>query len=280
VATTFFFSTSGGRTASIEDVWTNGEPTPYLVSVPDPYDTASPHHTWGPFGFTAAKLTSTFKVPGGVRDVRVTLNASKRADEVTFVGAKGDVTVPAADVRTKLNLRSTWFRFGVLTLDPVPRVLTYGKAVKLTGTARGSARVTLQQRVSAQIWEPAARLKPDANGVVAANVRPLVSTDYRLWASATLQGQPIRVSVAPQVALQAPSTPSALSGLVRPALAGARVDIQRLAGSSWRVVGSATLDAAGRFEAQLAVAPGTYRARIAPGRGYVPGVSPVLRVVA
>jgi hypothetical protein len=26
--------------------------------------------------------------------------------------------------------------------------------------------------------------------------------------------------------------------------------------------------------------PGTYRARVAPGRGLVPGVSPVLKVVA
>ena len=40
VATTLFFSTSGGRTASIEDVWSRGEAVPYLVSVPDPYDTA------------------------------------------------------------------------------------------------------------------------------------------------------------------------------------------------------------------------------------------------
>ena len=56
--------------------------------------------------------------------------------------------------------------------------------------------------------------------------------------------------------------------------------MQRLVGSSWRVVASATLDDAGAFEAALTVTPGTYRARIAPGRGYVPGVSPVLRVVA
>ncbi|MGI8421039.1 MAG: SpoIID/LytB domain-containing protein, partial [Gaiellaceae bacterium] len=38
VAVTYFFSTSGGRTAAVGDVWTNGRPVPYLVSVPDPYD--------------------------------------------------------------------------------------------------------------------------------------------------------------------------------------------------------------------------------------------------
>ena len=38
VATTFFHSTSGGKTASIHDVW-NSTGVPYLVSVPDKYDT-------------------------------------------------------------------------------------------------------------------------------------------------------------------------------------------------------------------------------------------------
>src|SRR6266511_3008193 len=61
VAKTFFFSSSGGRTASAEDVW--GEAVPYLVSVPDPYDSISPHHDWGPFTFTGAKLAKVLKMP-------------------------------------------------------------------------------------------------------------------------------------------------------------------------------------------------------------------------
>ena len=280
VATTFFFSTSGGRTASIEHVWRNGASTPYLTSVPDPYDNASPHHSWGPFAFTAAKLNKTFKIPGGVIDVRVAVNPSQRADTVTFVGAKGEVTTSADAVRTKLGLRSTWFRFGVLSLQPPSGPLEYGKAVRLNGIVRGSSEATLQQRASAQIWEPASRLTPGPDGAVAVNVRPLVSTDYRIAASPTLAGQPIRVSVAPRVTLAAAPTPTALRGVVRPALAGARVDVQRLAGTSWRVVASATVSEAGVYEAAFTVVPGTYRARIAPGRGYVPGVSPVLRVVA
>jgi len=44
VATTFFYSTSGGETESSID-WT-GTALPYLVSVPDPYDTISPYHNW------------------------------------------------------------------------------------------------------------------------------------------------------------------------------------------------------------------------------------------
>src|SRR4029450_7435782 len=60
VAKTFFFSSSGGRTASAEDVW--GEAVPYLVSVSDPYDTISPHHTWGPIAFTWAQLLNRIEM--------------------------------------------------------------------------------------------------------------------------------------------------------------------------------------------------------------------------
>src|SRR5437868_3891960 len=44
VATTYFSSTSGGTTESAAN-W-QGVPIPYLVSVPDPYDTISPYHDW------------------------------------------------------------------------------------------------------------------------------------------------------------------------------------------------------------------------------------------
>jgi stage II sporulation protein D len=281
VATTFFFSTSGGRTASIEDVWAKGEAVPYLVGVPDPYDNASPHHIWGPFAFTPKKLTSTFKVPGQLLDVRVTLNPSQRVDELILVSTKGEVVVPGDTVRTKLKLRSTWFRVGVLALEPPTVPVEYGGRLKLKGVARSAGpQVTLEQRVSGKLWEPAARLKPGAGGAVVATVKPLVSTDYRLSVSATLVGAPIRVSVAPRIRLAPATVATALRGLVRPVLPGARVDIQRLAGSSWRAAASTTVDEAGAFEAQLALTPGTYRARVAPGHGLVAGVSPALQVVS
>ncbi len=279
VATTYFFSTSGGRTASVEDVWAGGEPIPYLTSVPDPYDTASPHHVWGPFPFTAKKLVSTFKVPGRLLDARATLNSSQRVESVTFVGSKGEATVSGADVRTKLKLRSTWFRVGVLSLDPATAPVEFGRQAKLTGLARGSAKVTLEQRVSGQVWEPAARVTPTGDGAFAVAVKPLVSTDYRLAVAADVAGTPARVSVAPRVRLQPVTEQTTLRGLVRPVVPGARVDVQRLSGTVWRNVATGVLDTAGAFEAAVRLTPGTYRARVAPGRGLVPGVSPVLKVV-
>ena len=281
VATTFFFSTSGGHTASIEDVWTRGEAVPYLVGVPDPYDTASPHHTWGPFAFTAAKLTATFNVPGKLLDVRVTLNPSLRVDSLILTSTKGEVDVPGDVVRTKLGLRSTWFRVGVLTLEAPTVALEYGSKYKLKGVARSAgAQITLEQRTSGAVWQPVARLKPGAGGVVAATVKPLVSTEYRLSAPAKLFGAPVRVSVAPRIRLTPATVATSLRGLVRPVIPGARVDIQRLDGSSWRAAATASVDAAGAFEARLALTPGMYRARVAPGRGLVAGYSPALQVVS
>ena len=43
---TFFFSTSGGKTANVGDVWNSNQSSfPYLVSVEDPYET-SKFSTW------------------------------------------------------------------------------------------------------------------------------------------------------------------------------------------------------------------------------------------
>ena len=50
----YFSSSSGGATVSAAEA--TGKPVPYLVSVPDPYDTLSPNHDWGPVSFDAAKV--------------------------------------------------------------------------------------------------------------------------------------------------------------------------------------------------------------------------------
>jgi hypothetical protein len=66
---------------------------------------------------------------------------------------------------------------------------------------------------------------------------------------------------------------------MRPGIVGAAVEIQRLAGNTWRVVGRATVAEAGTFTAAMHVPPGSYRARISrPGRGLVAGTSPTLVV--
>jgi peptidoglycan hydrolase-like amidase len=65
VATTFFFSTSGGRTADVGDVWPAYGHVPYLRSVDDPYDARSPHHVWGPIVFDAQRLARRLHASAG-----------------------------------------------------------------------------------------------------------------------------------------------------------------------------------------------------------------------
>src|SRR5215212_465972 len=127
VAKTFFFSTSGGRTASAEDVW--GQAVPYLVSVPDPYDSISPHHTWGPVAYTGAKLSKLLKVKGRVLDVQADLNSSGRIKMLNVVTTNGNVSIAGTDLRQRLGVRSTWFTVGVLSLNAPASTVVYGSRI-------------------------------------------------------------------------------------------------------------------------------------------------------
>jgi stage II sporulation protein D len=274
VAKTYFFSTSGGRTASAQDVW--GTAIPYLVSVPDPYDSISPYHTWGPVAFTGPKLGKVLHAGGAVRDVRTTINSSGRVTSLTALTASGERSFDANALRRALGLRSTWFSVGVLSLSGPPSAVTYGSSTRLNGVARGVGGVTLQQQVSGS-WQPLGAVKAASDGALAVAVAPKVTTVYRLAASKITAGA-ARVPVAPVVRLVAPRAPTELSGKVRPILAGTAVAIQRQQGTGWATVAHATLDARGLFHAQMQLTSGTYRARVPAGHGLVAGVSAVLQV--
>ena len=117
VATTFYHSTSGGRTAPVEQVWPKASPIPYLVSVPDPHDGISKHHRWGPVVLRPEEVSKTIKVPG-VRDLVVERTESGRAAAVDVESRSGRRRIDAQDFRRTLGLRSTWFAVRVLNLDP------------------------------------------------------------------------------------------------------------------------------------------------------------------
>jgi SpoIID/LytB domain protein len=277
IAKTYFFSTSGGRTATVTDVWPGSDPVPYLVSVDDPYDSASPHHQWGPFTVKAGRLAKVLRVSGRLLDVRTSVNASGRVRTVTGVGAGGEATVTGADIRRALGLRSTWFRIGLLSLAPPTAPATYNAPVKISGIARGLPSVSLEQRVGGAAWRTVGPVTPAKDGSVAIATRPRETSQYRL-ASGKARSGAVLLPVAPLVRFYAMADATTLRGYARPVLAGAAVVVQRLDGTAWRNLTRATIDANGDFTAQLALAPGTYRARFAPGRGFVPGVSPVLKV--
>ena len=102
-ALTYYCSTSGGRTAAGS--------MPYLASVPDPYDSISPHHRWGPFRLRSAQLAQRLHVPG-VRSLSLALDGSGRVASVLVRWRGGSARVPGGRFETDLGLLSTCFRVG------------------------------------------------------------------------------------------------------------------------------------------------------------------------
>lgn len=275
IATTYFFSTSGGRTASIADVWKSA-PVPYLVSVADPYDSLSPYHNWGPLSFTADKLQKALKMKGRLLDLQMTVNASQRVDSVQVVGDQNEHVVTGADLRTALGLRSTWYSVGVLALDPLPKAtMAYGTAFKLTGLGRALDDLRLEQRVPGTAdWTVNQDVDAAPDGSFSVTIKAAAPEEYRV-ASGTIGTPSTTLVVAPSVAMKATADLTGLKGTVRPNLPGMPVQIQQQnAAGRWTTVAKVTASRTGRFSmTPTAGLSGVYRARVVPGHGWAVGAS-------
>jgi stage II sporulation protein D len=108
----YFFSTSGGYTENVENVFSGSDPKPWLQGVPDPYDDASPYHRWGPYTFSTRTLQARLGsyVRGRFRGIKVIKRGvSPRVVRAQVKGSRGNVTVTGPQVRTRLGLRDSWF---------------------------------------------------------------------------------------------------------------------------------------------------------------------------
>jgi len=275
VATTYYSSSSGGRTASALDVF--GFDVPYLVSKPDPWDKVSPYHSWGPFVFGARTLQSKLRVEARVLDAAGTPTPSGRLRSFTLQTVDGPAKMPAALLRTGLGLRSTWVTIGVLRLDQPAGAVVYGAGIRLTGIARGLRAPVLTSSQSGSTWSPVGTLKRETSGVATLVVKPERTLRYRIEVAGAAS-PPILIRVAPRVQLAQTADGLGLSGTVRPRLGGAPVSIERRRGNGWAEVARATVDGAGAFRAELGLTPGSYRARVPARAGYAEGVTPVLAV--
>ena len=120
--TTYFFSTSGGRTENVEFGFTGGLPKPWLKSVDDPYDKVSPRHRWD-FRFTPrqarAKLGGLVK--GTLQEIRVLQRGvSPRVVRAEIVGSAGTTVVDGPTLRSRLGLYDTWAYFTVIGAKAQP----------------------------------------------------------------------------------------------------------------------------------------------------------------
>jgi stage II sporulation protein D len=275
VATTYYFSTSGGKTASAADVF--GFSVPYLVSRPDPYDKASPHHRWGPIVLGARTVQSKLDVDARVLDATGVPTPSGRLRSLTLQTADGPTTVPASLLRSAFGLRSTWATFGVLRLDRPRAGVVFGSSLQLSGVARGVAGPVLAASADGSSWAKLGAVARDGSGLLTQVVKPTRTTRYRLEATGATSPV-LLVGVAPFVRLAQPPDFGVLAGTVKPKLPGALVTIERRQGTRWRPVKRVTVEANGSFRAELTLVAGAYRARVAATDGYLEGVAAVLEV--
>jgi stage II sporulation protein D len=121
---TYFFDSSGGETESVQNAFPGSPPEPWLVGVPDPYDTLSPTHHFGPdhlsIAAAAAKLGGLLK--GSLKAIDVTKRGvSPRILSAVVVGTGGSTTVTGAQLAQSFGLSTTWICFAVSsTATPRP----------------------------------------------------------------------------------------------------------------------------------------------------------------
>ena len=154
-----YFSTSGGHTENIENVWQTS-PIPYLKGVDDPYDTFSPLHLWPDNPIVHGDAWYKDKLgaygdqnPTGVKgDLRTIYvlkrGTSPRVVKAAIIGSKGVTFVSGASLRYKLVLRDTWVTMTSMSLVAGSTTVTYGAGTKLSGriypALKDGAPVTLR----------------------------------------------------------------------------------------------------------------------------------------
>jgi stage II sporulation protein D len=260
VARTYYSSSSGGRTESSQDAWPGSAPIPYLRSVPDPWDTYSPNHDWGPYVYSTGQLAARLGLAGAVESARIVRNSSLRATSAWLRLSSGKaVNLSGAGIAGDLGLKSTWFSIGELSLDTsTPRVL-YGRSVRLVAEARGTTPAILQEESPDGTW----RTLHHVQGKSVFSVEPHASTAFRLRIAGA-SGASVSVAVRPQLHVK-PLGPRALGGELFPRIAGPVAVWRRIRGV-WRVVSRPHVLRSGKFRSQLRLRPAVYRITAGDGK--------------
>jgi stage II sporulation protein D len=174
-AATYFFSSSGGYTESIQNVWAGSTPEPWLRGVPDPYDGAgqNPYHSWGSqMSVSAATAKLGGLVKGSLVGIQVTRHGvSPRIMQAMVVGTRGTTSVTGTQLQAIFALASTDAAFTTISTQDPPG--------KLTGTifpAPATRSVTVQNDGSAG-WHTVAQVPVAAAGAYSAT---LPSGRYRV----------------------------------------------------------------------------------------------------
>src|SRR3954454_1405551 len=225
--TTFFFSTSGGKTENIENSFVGSAPKPWLKGVDDPYDDLAPRHRWKPQTLSISQAQAKLRglVKGRFKGVKVTQRGvSPRVVRAQVVGTKGTTDVTGPQLRSRFGLFDTWAYFTTITSS--------GKRAPLGPETPAT---------------PATPPITPAGGVAPTS------------ATAPTGGTPgtVRAAVVRRVAR--PTGPL-LSGRIDPAKPGARIRVERRTGHRWVLAVDSQLQPDGSY-AVAVPATGVYRVR-------------------
>jgi stage II sporulation protein D len=172
-AVTYYFSTSGGHTENIEFSFVGALAKPWLVGVPDPYDTRSPYHRWR-VRFSAASLDRALGAPGAFRRVKVLRRGvSPRVVRARVIGTAGSRVLTGPSIRAALGLRDTWFTFVRVSASTrrarSARPLSWGARLvrpALAGrfTPAPRTRTLWVERRAGRAWRPVTRIRTTVAG--------------------------------------------------------------------------------------------------------------------
>ncbi|WP_205696361.1 SpoIID/LytB domain-containing protein [Conexibacter sp. SYSU D00693] len=121
--TTFFFSTSGGKTENVEFSFIGAIPKPWLKGVDDPFDSVSPKHRWQ-LQMTPAQARRKLGglVKGSFKAIKVLKRGvSPRVVRAQVVGTGGTTTTTGPVLRARLGLNDTWATFTTIGATATPK---------------------------------------------------------------------------------------------------------------------------------------------------------------
>lgn len=111
---TYFFSSSGGRTESIQNSFVGASPQPWLKGVLDPYD-GGPLHSWTiKLAFAEAASDLQGLVKGAFLGIEVLKRGfSPRIVRAEVLGSKGKAEINGPELAARLGLYDAWAYFSV-----------------------------------------------------------------------------------------------------------------------------------------------------------------------
>jgi stage II sporulation protein D len=246
-AVTYFFASSGGRTESIQNVWSGVAPEAWLVSESDPYDDSfnNPYYRWNmnvSLGTVDAKLGKL--VDGKLKGINVLQRGvSPRVVRAQIVGTKGTTTISGARLQQDFVTPSTWMSF-------------------TTVSAQGVASTGVIAPPPASTPMPTAIATPSATTTTGgAGATDGTPTTYGTTTTGGTTPEPTTggTGLGPNLlARAAAGFGSAVTGTIYPVTAGLTVTAEHDAGGAWTFAGTGQVAADGSYTIPV-LGPGTYR---------------------